>query len=67
MGISWKFFVRAAVPFVRMAAEQFKNQDADSVGKDDLIGVALSFAADILDWALSDNPGPAPKAPSALK
>lgn len=63
--MKWQFFVRMALPMVRMAGEEYKNRDSNSVGKDDLIGVSLTYAADIIEAVISDKP--VPKVPQALK
>lgn len=63
--MNWKFFVKAALPWIHMAAESFKNQDDNTTGKDDLIGISLDYAANLIEAVISDKP--LPKAPEALK
>lgn len=54
-----------ALPMIRMAGEDFKNQDANTTGKDDMIGIGMVFAADFLEAALLGTE--LPKVPDALK
>ena len=61
----WKILVRMAVPFIRSAGEAKKAEDSNTTGKDDLIGVSLVYAADLLESLATDKP--LPKAPEALK
>lgn len=63
--MNWKFFVRAALPFVEMAAHQFRDKDANDTGQDDMIGIALQFAADILRAAIDGTE--MPKVPARLR
>ncbi|MFN0279090.1 MAG: hypothetical protein ACKVRN_10870 [Pyrinomonadaceae bacterium] len=63
--MNWKFFVRMALPMVRMAGEQFKNEDENTTGKDDMVGISLTYAADLIEAAI--NGTTLPKAPSVLK
>jgi hypothetical protein len=62
--MNWKFFVRAALPFIEMAAENFKNKDENETGQDDMIGLGLEYAAKIIKAAIDGKP--VPKAPAAL-
>ena len=64
--MNWKMFIRMALPMLRMAGESKKAEDDNSTGRDDLIGVSLVYAADLLDAILADKPK-LPKAPEALK
>jgi len=64
--MNWKLWVRMALPFLRNAGEDFKSKDENTTGRDDLIGVSLVYAADLLDAILADNPT-LTKVPSALK
>ena len=61
----WKILVRMAVPFIRSAGEAKKAEDENTTGKDDLIGVSLCYAADLLDALANDKD--APKAPAELR
>lgn len=63
--MNWKFFVRMALPMIRMAGEEFKNKDTNTTGQDDMIGVSLTYAADLIEAAI--NGTPTPKAPAVLK
>ena len=63
--MNWKSIVRLVIPFIRMAGEDYKNKDANTTGKDDIIGVSLVYAADILESAISDKAPPA--VPALLK
>lgn len=60
----WKIFVKMAIPFIRMGAEQFKNQDANATGKDDLIGNSLDYCANLLE-SITENKE-LPKVPAEL-
>lgn len=62
--MNWIFFVRMALPMVQMAAESFKNKDADNVGQDDLIGISLEYAVKIIEAVI--NGTQIPKAPPLL-
>ena len=61
----WKVILKSVLPLIRMAGEAKKNEDANTTGKDDLIGVSLVYAADLLDAILADKPPP--RAPQALR
>lgn len=61
----WKRFVRMAIPFIRIAGEEYRDQDADNVGRDDLIGSSLIYVAALLEAILVG--GQLPKAPAGLK
>lgn len=63
--MNWKFFVRMALPFVSMAAEQYKNKDENTTGQDDMIGISLEYAVKVIEAAI--NGTPIPKAPDVLK
>ncbi len=62
----WKVILQSVLPMVRMAGEAKKAEDTNDSGKDDLIGVSLVYAADLLQAILSDKPT-LPKVPDALK
>lgn len=64
--MNWKMFIRMALPMLRMAGESKKAEDDNTTGRDDLIGVSLVYAADLLDAILADKPK-LPKAPDALR
>ena len=64
--MNWKFLLRLAIPMIRQAGESKKAEDADNVGRDDLIGASLVYAADLLDAILADKPA-MPKAPAQLR
>ena len=63
--MNWRILVKWALPMLRMAGESKKAEDGNSEGRDDLIGVSLIYAADLLDAILSDKPN-IPKAPQIL-
>lgn len=63
----WKILVMSVTPTIRIASETFKNQDADSVGQDDLIGISLGYGADLLEWVVSPRNNLPPKAPAELQ
>jgi len=63
--MNWKFFVRMAIPFLRSGAESFRNQDPNDTGRDDMIGLSLEYAADLIEAVI--NHQPLPKAPDTLK
>lgn len=63
--MNWKMLVRLLVPLLRMAGEGKKAEDANTTGRDDLIGVSLVYAADLLDALAADRE--IPKAPTALR
>jgi hypothetical protein len=64
--VNWKFFVRMALPMLRMAGEEYKNRDDNNTGKDDLIGTSLVYAADLVEAAIAEKPK-MPAVPNALK
>lgn len=64
--MNWKFFVRMALPMLRMAGEEYKNRDDNNSGKDDLIGTSLVYAADLIEAAIAEKPK-MPAVPNALK
>lgn len=63
--MNWKFFVKAALPFLEMAAEQFANKDENEVGQDDMIAISLRYAKKLIEAAI--NGTEAPKAPQGLR
>lgn len=63
--MNWRFFVRMALPLIRMAGEDYKSQDTNTTGRDDMIGLGLVFAADFIEAAI--NGTPLPKPPAELK
>lgn len=63
--MNWKFFAQMAIPWIRMAGQQQRDKDPGNTGKDDLIGVSLIYAADLLDWVVNDKQQP--KTPEVLK
>jgi hypothetical protein len=63
--MNWKFFIKMAIPMIRQAGEDKKAEDENKTGKDDMIGAALVFAADLLEAILKDKP--LPKAPPEFK
>lgn len=64
--MNWKFFVQMALPLLRAAGESKKNEDENTTGKDDLIGVSLVYAADLIEAVLK-NKTDMPKAPPSLR
>jgi hypothetical protein len=62
--MNWKIFIRMALPMLRIAGENKKAEDENTTGKDDLIGISLIYAADLLDALLSNKE--IPKAPKVL-
>ncbi len=63
--MNWKFFVKMALPFLRQAGMDKKEEDTNNSGKDDIIGGALVYAADLLDAILRGKE--LPKVPTELK
>lgn len=61
----WKIIVRSATPLIRAAGEAKKAEDANTTGRDDLIGVSLVYAAELLEALVSDKTPP--RAPEALR
>lgn len=61
----WKTIVRMALPLLRAAGEAKKAEDENSIGSDDVIGISLVYASDLLDALI--NGKPLPKAPAVLK
>ena len=64
--MNWKMFIRMALPMLRMAGEAKRAEGENTSGKDDLIGTVLIFAADLIEWAITDGKA-LPKVPDALK
>ncbi len=62
----WQILLMGILPTVRMSAELFKNQDENTTGRDDLIGVSLAYGADLLEWAVSPRTPQPPAPPSVL-
>lgn len=62
---TWKIIIAIALPLLRGAGEAKKAEDENTTGKDDAQGVALVFAADLLE-ALANNKS-LPKAPAELR
>ena len=65
MTLNWQMFAGMAVPFIRAAGIQKENEDTNTTGKDDLIGISLVYVADLLQ-SLIDGKTP-PAAPSVLQ
>jgi hypothetical protein len=61
----WKIIAQMAIPIIRQAGIAKEQEDANDTGKDDLEGVSLVYAADLLN-ALVNGTSP-PKAPAALR
>ena len=61
----WKVIARMAIPLVRTAGVAKENEDANTTGQDDLIGLSLVYAADLLQSLIDGTE--VPKAPAALK
>ncbi len=61
----WKVIARMAIPLVRAAGMAKENEDANTTGQDDLIGISLVYAADLLQSLIDGTD--VPKAPAALK
>lgn len=61
----WKTLVRIVVPLIRAAGEAKKVEDENTTGKDDLAGISLVYAADLLESLLTGTN--APKAPKELR
>jgi hypothetical protein len=61
----WKILARMAVPFIRSAGEAKKAEDENNTGRDDLIGVSLVYAADLLESLVANRD--VPKAPQSLR
>lgn len=60
-----KRWLRLALPFLEIAAEELANQDPNTTGPDDRAAEALRYAKRILSAVLTDQP--LPQAPDALK
>lgn len=54
-----------ALPFIRIAGEEYRDQDTNETGRDDLIGSTLIYVAALLEAVLTD--GQLPKAPAGLR
>lgn len=63
--MNWKTFARIASAYIRGAGEDYKARDENTTGKDDLIGISLVYAADLLDAILAGKE--IPKAPKELR
>ena len=61
----WVVLVKMAMPLLRAAGIDKQNEDSNTTGKDDAIGISLVYAADLLDAIVSDKP--LPKAPDVLR
>ncbi len=61
----WKYAVRMVIPLIRAAGIAKENEDPNTTGQDDLIGISLVYAADLLQ-SLVDGTD-VPKAPAVLK
>jgi hypothetical protein len=61
----WKILANMAIPAITGAGEMKKAEDENTTGKDDAIGVALVFCADLLNALI--NGKPVPKVPDALR
>jgi hypothetical protein len=63
--LNWKMFAGMAVPFIRAAGVSKENEDANTTGRDDLIGMSLVYVADLLQALIDDKPE-LPTPPAAL-
>lgn len=63
----WKILIVGSLPALRVAAESFRNADENDTGKDDLIGVTLDYACDLLEWIIAPRTIAPPEAPNVLK
>lgn len=63
--MNWKTILRWTMPMLRMAGEDKKNEDSNSTGKDDAQGIAMVFAADLVEAIVLNKP--LPKAPDVLR
>lgn len=63
--MNWKFFAKMGALYLRQAGEAKKAEDSNTTGKDDIQGVAMVFAADLIEALVSDKP--LPKAPTELR
>lgn len=61
----WKVLVMMAIQPLRTAGELKKAEDSNSTGKDDAQGIAMIFAADLLEAIVYDKA--LPKAPENLR
>lgn len=43
----WKVLLKMALPLLRGAGEDYREQDENDTGKDDLIGYTLIYIADL--------------------
>lgn len=60
----WKYFARMAIPMIESAGEAKQAEDENSTGRDDLIGISLVYAAQLLQAIVSGKE--IPKAPKVL-
>lgn len=63
--MNWKTILRWAMPMLRAAGEDKKAEDENSTGKDDAQGIAMVFAADLIEAIVTNKP--LPKAPKELR
>lgn len=63
--MKWKSLALIAAIYMREAGESFKAKDANTTGRDDLIGVSLVYAADLIEAIIADRE--IPKAPAGLR
>lgn len=63
--MDWKFFAEIGVMYLRKGAKYWRKKDANNTGKDDALGVALDYAADLVDAVLEEKE--LPKAPAELR
>lgn len=58
--MTWKVFALMAIGMLKSAGIAKVNEDDNDTGSDDLIGNGLVYAAQFLEWLLSDRAKPAP-------
>lgn len=63
--MNWKFFAQIGIGYIRGAGEKYKAEDSNNTGSDDLKGIALCFAADLVESIIQDKEFP--KVPTVLK
>lgn len=64
----WRILANMAIPAVRGAGEAKKAEDANTTGKDDIIGICLVFCSELLDALVNGKPiPPVPEAIAAAR
>lgn len=63
--MNWKILAKLGIVYFETAADEYKNKDDNDTGKDDLAGISLQYAADLMKAVLSGKQPP--KAPAELR